>query len=282
MWPAVIGVLAPGVAAAAALVYGSQHWKANTRKLHKRLEAARIPLAGAVDFGKLDSLPSPVERYFRVVLKDGQSAVAAVSLEHSGAFNIRDDASKWKPFTSVQRVITQRPGFDWDARIIMMPGLPVRVHDAYVAGEGLLDAALFGLVPLARIRGTGAIAQGELMRFLAEAAWYPTVLLPCACLHWEAVDDRSANATFTDGPNTVRLLFHFNEEGLVDTVRAEARGRVVGNQVIPTAWQARVWNYEDRDGICVPLDGEVAWLLPDGPRPYWRGHLTSVEYEFIG
>ena len=101
-------------------------------------------------------------------------------------------------------------------------------------------------------------------------------------MHWEAVDDRSANATFTEGPNTVRLLFHFNEEGLVDTVRAEARGRVVGIQVIPTAWQARVWNYEDRSGICVPLDGEVAWLLRDGPRPYWRGHLTSVKYEFSG
>ena len=118
------------------------------------------------------------------------------------------------------------------------------------------------------------------MRFLAEAVWYPTALLPCACLHWEAIDDRSANATLADGPNTVRLVFHFNDHGLIDTVSAGARGRIVGNQVIPTAWQARTWNYEYRDGIRVPLDSEAAWLLPDGPEPYWRGHLTSLKYEF--
>jgi hypothetical protein len=42
-------------------------------------------------------------------------------------------------------VITRRPGFDWDARVAIMPGVPVRVHDAYIAGRGTLHAAVFGL-----------------------------------------------------------------------------------------------------------------------------------------
>jgi hypothetical protein len=50
-----------------------------------------------------------------------------------------------------------------------MPGLPVLGHDAYIAGEGILHAALFGLISLANLRGTGDIATGELMRFVAEA-----------------------------------------------------------------------------------------------------------------
>jgi hypothetical protein len=29
----------------------------------------------------------------------------------------------------------------------------------------------------------------------------------------------------------------------------------------------------------VPLDGEVAWLLPEGAKPYWRGHITEISYE---
>ena len=37
-----------------------------------------------------------------------------------------------------RNVITRRPGFDWDARIMVLPGVPAHVHDAYVAGEGLL------------------------------------------------------------------------------------------------------------------------------------------------
>lgn len=53
-------------------------------------------------------------------------------------------------------------------------GLMVRVQNAYIAGEGILHALLFGLVvSLVNLRGAPEVAQGELMRFLAEAAWYP-------------------------------------------------------------------------------------------------------------
>ena len=38
----------------------------------------------------------------------------------------------------------------------------------------------------------GEVAQGELMRFFAEAAWYPTALLPSQGVRWQAVDDTSA------------------------------------------------------------------------------------------
>jgi hypothetical protein len=46
----------------------------------------------------------------------------------------------------------------------MLPGMIVRVHDAYIAGEGMLHASLFGLVSLVDLRGTPEMAQGELMR----------------------------------------------------------------------------------------------------------------------
>jgi hypothetical protein len=42
-----------------------------------------------------------------------------------------------------------------------MPGLTARVHDAYIAGEGILHAALFGLISLANVRGTSEMAQGN-------------------------------------------------------------------------------------------------------------------------
>jgi hypothetical protein len=70
---------------------------------------------------------------------------------------------------------------------------------------------------LANVQGTGDMAEGELMRFLAEAAWYPTVLLPSQAVHWEPVDDRSAYATLTEGNIAVTLLFAFNESGLISS-----------------------------------------------------------------
>jgi hypothetical protein len=162
----------------------------------------------------------------------------------------------------------------------MMPGLPVRVHDAYVAGEGILHASVLGLFTVADMRGTRAVAEGELMRFFAEAAWYPTALLPSQGVRWEPRDDRSAYATLTERDISITMLFTFDRRGLIETVRAEARGRTVGGEVIPTPWVGRHWNYEERNGMRVPLDGEVAWQLPEGEKPYWRGHITETDYEF--
>lgn len=267
----------PGIAVA----FGAVRWSRQTRQLRARLEAARVPVQPrTIDFDQLTGLPAPVQAYFRTVLREGRPMVAGVRVHHRGSLNLGDTTARWRPFLSDQRVVTRRPGFHWDARVRMMPGVTVRVHDAYVAGEGVLQAALLGLLPVADLRGSREIAEGELMRFFAEAAWYPTALLPSQGVRWEAVDARSARATLSDDSIALTLLFTFDANGLIDTVGAEARGRRVGEETIATPWRGRFWNYEERDGMRVPLEGEVAWLLPEGPRPYWRGRVAQINYEF--
>ena len=267
------------------MAFGSWRWNEGTTALLARLEAARVPHAVArYDAHELEGLPAPVQRYFRAALTDGQAVIAAVSIQHAGTFNMSASAEQWKPFTSQQRVITQRPGFDWDARVMMFPGLPfhvqVHVHDAYIAGAGLLHGAVLGLVTVVDMADSPEMARGELMRFFAEAAWYPTALLPSQGVRWEAVDDSSAHATLTDGPLTLKLLFRFNADGLIDTVRAEARERVVDGSTVTAPWQGRYWRYAMHGGMRVPQEGEVAWLLPEGEKPYWRGRTVSSNYEF--
>ncbi|PEN12221.1 hypothetical protein CRI94_14370 [Longibacter salinarum] len=283
MWLKILVVILIALIAiyAAAFLYGASRWQTKTQELRDRLEFARSPLQQrTVDFRELDDLPAPVQRYFRTVLEDGQPIVTSVHVQHDGTFNTSETDEHWSAFTSEQWVVTDRPGFVWNGRVAMAPGLPVRVHDAYVSGQGILHVSLLGAVSVADLRGKGELARGELMRYFAEATWYPTALLPSQGVTWEAVDDHSAYGTLTDGDNTITLLFSFNDEGLIDTVRAEARGRTVEGEVVPTPWRGRFWNYEERDGMLVPADGEVAWLLPDGERPYWRGHITDLGYEF--
>ena len=45
-------------------------------------------------------------------------------------------------------------------------------------------------------------------------------------------------------------------------------------------WQGRFWKYAERAGMRVPLDGEVAWMLPEVAKTYWRGTTTSANYEY--
>jgi hypothetical protein len=263
-----------------ALAYGEARWKTGTKELRARLESGQMPIGSPVyRASEVIDLPPPVKRYFQTVLKDGQPMISGVKLAHKGQFNMGETEEKWSPFTATQRVITQRPGFDWDGRIQMIPGLSVRVHDAYVLGEGILQAKLSGLATLADVRGTPEVAEGELMRFLAEAAWYPTALLPSQGVRWEAIDDTSAKATLTDGATTVSLAFYFDADDLITMIRAEQRYRTENRTLAARPWQVKVWAYEVRDGLRIPLEGEVAWELPNGLFPHWRGRLSAISVE---
>lgn len=277
--PALAMVL--GAALMGAIVFGTFRWTDRTRKLRERLNAARVPCKPqVVDFDELDGLPAQVQRYFQNVLKEGQPMVTEMWMRHTGTFNMGETREQWKPFVSEQWVNTKRPGFVWNARIKVMPGLSVRVHDAYVAGEGMLTAALFGLFPVVDLRDSNALAVSELMRFLAEAAWYPTVLLPSQGVRWDEVDAGSAQATLVDEIVRVPLLFTFNEHDVIEAVCAQDRGRIVGNRIVPTSWRGRFWNYREQCGMRVPGEGEVSWMLPEGEKPYWRGQVREINYGF--
>lgn len=282
VWRGVLLVLgALALALALAVLYGTWRWQRGTAQLRARLDAARADVTPRVyEPGELADLPAPVRRYLELVLTPGQRLVASAAVTHEGEFNTAAEGERWAPFTSTQVVIAQRPGFDWDARVRMAPGVTAYVHDAYVAGEGILHAALFGLVTVADVRGSPEIAQGELMRFFAEAPWYPTALLPSQGVRWEPLDARSARASLTDGNTTVTVSVHFGDDGLMAGVRAPIRYRTRGRELVGMPWEGRVWDYQVRDGMRVPLQGEVAWLPPSGRQPYWRGRITSVAYEF--
>ena len=279
---AALGLAAMAVVIVALAAYGSRRWAARTRALVERLEVARLPAARSrYDAAReLDGLPAPVQRYFRAVLTDGQPLIAAATVEHRGMFNIGESTDQWKRFTSRQRVVTRRPGFVWDGKVAMLPGLNVRVHDAYVAGEGMLHPAILGVFPLIDVRGPDEIAQGELMRFFAEAAWYPTALLPSQGVRWEPVDESTARATLVDGNLSCTMTLDFAPDGTIRRCRVDARGRTLAGKVVMTPWEGRWSDVRIRDGMRVPTTGEVAWLTPQGRKPYWRGTVTSLTYEF--
>ena len=265
----------------AVALLGHWTWSKATEELERGLLAARrAPATARFDPAELEGLPAPVQRYFRTSLTAGQRIVTAATIEHTGEFNMGDAQEHWKPFTSQQRVVATRPGFVWNARIAFVPGLAVRVHDAYVAGAGHLRAAVEGLWTVTELRNTPDLAEGELMRFFAEAAWLPTALLPSQGVRWVGVDARTARATLDDGGLACTLTFRFDDAGLVGSVSADARGRTVGGRIEPTPWEGRWSNWQWRDGMRVPLDGEVAWLPAAGRRPYWRGSIASIAYRF--
>lgn len=256
---------------------GIVRWRQFTRQWRDRLspQASTPAPAGQA----LETLPIPVQRYLRRALGGGSIRADAVRMRQEGTFNLSEDGARWVAFSAEQVTSLHPPGFDWDARMRMAPGITVFVRDAYAEGEGLTEARVFGLWRVAGLRGGGAIAEGQLLRFLAESPWYPMALLPGGAVEWSGVDYRSARATLRHGTLRVSMVFTFAEDDSVMAVRAEARGRMSGGRLEPAPWTGRFWNYAYRNGAWVPLEGEVSWVLPSGPQPYWRGRIAEIRYE---
>jgi hypothetical protein len=139
---------------------------------------------------------------------------------------------------------------------------------------------MLGLFTVADTSGGGEMARGEFMRYFAETPWYPTALLPSQGVQWAAVDGTSANATITDGSLALTLLFHFNDASLIDSVRAEARGGMVGKEMLMRPWECGLSNYQQKDVMLIPMAGEATWIRSDGRKTYFHGTVKTLTYEW--
>lgn len=275
---AIATIAAGGVAA---LVAGSRRWTADTNALIEKLQSGSPAGHGgllAFPPQQLIDLPPPVARYLSFAIEAGQPAITHARLQHAGDFAA--SPGKWAPFTSTQFSRVHAPGFVWDARVRIAPGVTIRVRDSYADGSGAMLAKVAGLYTVANSRNTPEMASGALARFLAEAAWMPTALAPGdagAGVTWTPVDDSTATASLTDGSTSVSLDFHFAPDGPIERVSG-LRYRDVAGRGVLTRWEGRFSEYVRRHDMMVPASGEVAWLRPDGRYPYWRGRVTDITF----
>jgi len=271
----VLSIVAMVIAASvASLLAGSASWNRATGVAVEQLAASSF--APALDAAKLDQLPPPVSRYFRKVLPDRQPMIRSAIATQDAEFFIN---GAWRPLRATQHFRTSPPAFVWDARIEMAPLMTAFVRDSYIDGDGGMRAAMFGVLTLADQSGQRELNLGALQRFLGEAIWMPTALLPSDRVTWTPRDDRSALATLTDGPNSVALLFEFGEDGMVKSLSGDRFKEASGTYSLQT-WQIQCDEPRERDRVLIPMHCEVAWVTNGVREPYWRGRITSMTYDY--
>lgn len=274
-----ISLVAVAVLIFALLIAGAARWRRQTGSVRERLRARDPRPASEISPAALEALPPPVRRYFDLTIPAGASAIRWARFEQTGEFLVKPETGGWGPFSASHEIAPGAPGFLWDARIRMAPGVVARVRDSFAGGEGSMRASLFGLLRVVDLRDTPELARGALLRYLAEAVWAPTALLPAAGVRWQPIDETSARATLSAGATTVSLDFRFGADGLVASVFAAARPRESGGRFVPTPWLGRWTRWEERAGFRIPVEGEVAWLLVEGEQVYWRGRIGGADFE---
>lgn len=256
-------------------------WRAATESLTLQLQPATPRARAVYAEADLADLPPPVARYFRAALRDGQPLVQRARISWEGLFNTgRPGQDAWKPFTATQVFVPGAPGFVWDARVRMAPAVHVWVRDGFVGGEGSMRAAVLGAATVVDVGGAGTIAAAALQRYLGEAVWFPTALLPSQGVTWSAMDAARARASFEGGGTRVDLEFRFGPDGLVHEMFAPDRLYDDGRSPpVARPWTARILRHEERSGMRVPAEAVVEWGLPAGAFQYWRGRPTAIDLD---
>ncbi|HJU16554.1 MAG TPA: DUF6544 family protein [Stellaceae bacterium] len=264
-------LLVPALAAAGAL--GAHLLAAAAFRRRVNRLAAGLDGAGG---GEADpALPAIVQAFVRRAVGEG-AAPGTVRLQQCAEVRAHPDAP-WRRHTAEEIVGVHETGFVWLARLRLAPLLSLRILDAYVGGEGVIEARLFGSLRLSRT-ASPQVGRGELMRYLAELAWAPHAILHNPRLHWREIDADTVevSADSEDGPARVRLSF---ENGDLARIEADDRPRAVGGVTIPTGWRGRFFDYREIGGCRIPTRAEASWLLDEGPFACWRGTVTAFAAE---
>lgn len=237
----------------------------------------RKPSASQRGLSDRDALPMLVRRYLDRALPAAASVPRQVRITQVGEMR-QKPGGRWLRFSAVQELAVETVAFSWRARFPIAPLVALRVTDRYAAGEGLLDCRLWGLIPVVRGRGQD-VDEGEALRYLAELVWVPHAMGANRELGWRAIDERMVEVSTGVSSARVGLRFEFDAVGDIVAAVAPERPRLDGGRAVRTPWAGLLADYKVVAGVRIPTRAEVRWELPDGPFPYWRGTITSLEVE---
>jgi hypothetical protein len=220
-------------------------------------------------------LPALVRRYLERALPAGRSVPSQVRATQVGEMWQKPGGRQLR-FTAVEEFAVEEVAFSWRARFPIVPFVSLHVVDSYAAGEGLLEARLFRLIPVMRASGP-ELSAGEAMRYLAELPWVPHAMLVNRELEWRELDAETVEVAARVGSARAAVRLEFDAAGDLVGAFADARPLPVGKTSVPTPWGGVFRDYGVLDGIRLPLRADVRWELPEGPFTYWRGTIRSLE-----
>jgi hypothetical protein len=244
-------------------VYFSLKFKNQVEKLFSNVEKSNRSFS----IKQLEGLPEPVQRYFKYVLKQGQPYINTVRLTHDGFFktDLKKDFIK---ITGEQYFSAKKPQFIWKGETSMFTA-----RDFFIDDKGGLIATLFNVYNIVDAKGSN-FDEGELQRWLAESVWFPTNLLPSDKVSWSAIDTNSAKLSFHYKTVSFEFIVNFNATG--EIIEIEGERFMTADQ--KEKWVCKMTNYQERNGVKIPISDQAIWRLNDGDQVYAKFEVQKIEY----
>jgi hypothetical protein len=218
---------------------------------------------------QIDDLPKPVQNYFKYCLKPGQAYAKSCSLTHTGWFKTAPEKSAM-PIKGTQVFNCTGPEFVWTGKTKAFKAI-----DKFVEGQGQLSVYLFGFLRIVNEKGR-EVSEAELLRWLGESVWFPTNLLPNEHLSWFPKDDYTAILQYQWEDFEISYEVTFNEQWQISTLTCM---RHMGNAGYKP-WIGRVNDYQEINGMMVPMKISAAWLLDEGEYQYADFEVVDLNHQF--
>lgn len=263
------------VLAASLPAYTEWHFRrsfhTDTQLVYQQVHTATGEVIQAND---LAALPHPVQRYLHYTGCVGKTKVQQMRVRFNG--QMREKGKNFFSFSSEQYNNLQVPArlFFMRARV---QGLPTTGYHRYVQGHASMNIKVLSAIPVAQSSGA-ELDQAETVTFFNDLCILAPAALIDPRIRWEAIDDISAKAFFTNGAITISALLLFNKRGELVNFISDDRYALSAGKLERYRFSTPVSNYKWYGGYRLASKGEAVWHYPDGPFTYGRFELQSVAY----
>lgn len=260
------------------------HWRERGQADELVRHLLREPLPAQdrpVSLDSMGDLPMPVLGYFRQALTDRQAPICTATLQQAGELRTDTVSDNWMAFSATEIVVPGR-GFAWYAHIALPYGAHLRVLDSFDSGTGSGRVSVMTTMSIGEDRDNPQLNSGALHRYLAEAVWFPTALLPQSGVRWSPIDESHALATLTVDDVTVSLEFRFDERHEIESVYSPERWGTFGEGYEQRPWKGHFRDYQEVQGMRIPRHGEVGWYTDEELQIVWRGTIEDASFAMCG
>jgi len=234
--------------------------------------------ANFFSFSELDTLPSLLSNYFNTVLIDSSVKPNFITLGQT-AYIKTDEDSDWKVMNASECFTATKPNFIWNSSLRNNEFFWVQSVDSYINGDGNMLIKLNSSITISDAWNIEMNKSG-LFRYLSEAVFFPTSLLPNKDLQWNILDTNTAEIKFSDKGNSVVAKVFFSENGTIKKMETYDKFRSTFSGFAKTLYTIYYSKYKWlTKNYYTPTHFEVEWDLPEGKFKYGKFDITNINYE---
>ncbi|MBK7104610.1 MAG: hypothetical protein IPH62_04945 [Ignavibacteriae bacterium] len=228
-------------------------------------------------FSQIENQPKLIKKYFKTVIDDSSQIPNFITLNQSGEIKTEEN-SNWLKIKSAEYFTTQKPNLLLDAEIGNSKFFWIEIVDSYLKSKGNTLIKINSSVTIGDSWGI-EIDKSNLFKYLSEAVYFPSSLLPSENLIWNILDSNIAEIKFTNSKTSVVAKLFFSENETINKIETLDKFRPMNDNYKESLFTIYFSDYKKYNSFLIPTYCEVEWELEKGKFKFGKFKIDNIKYE---